>query len=278
VTHRRTRLWGTVLLAAVAIAVLAMAASASARAHKTQASNPYNLVHPGTLTVGMNLQFKPLEYVDSKGNPAGYDVVLAKALAKRMHVKLKIQNIDFNGLIAGIVAKKFDVVPGLTPTPDRRKAVSFSRSYVPYAQILADAASDSTPATIAAWNDPSKTITSLQGSTAEQLVMQDFPKAVSHPLSDQSAAFLEVATGRANGIVVEDYQLALFNKSNGNKLKEVHFPKALRIDYGSYTVHKGNTALASYLNKFVCAEQTSGQLAKIYMSTFGAPLPLMPHC
>src|SRR5205823_13127992 len=113
-------------------------------------------------------QYKPQMYLDAKGNPAGYDVVLLKALAKQLHLKLQIKNLDFNGLIPGLVAKKFDMVSvGLSATPERKKAVSFSRAYVPYAQILAAAKTDTTPATIAAWNDSSKTITSPQGSTAE---------------------------------------------------------------------------------------------------------------
>ena len=211
----------------------------------------------------MTLQFKPQMYLDSKGKPAGYDVVLLKALAKQWGVKLDIKNLDFNGLIPGLVAKKFDMVSvGLSATPERKKSISFSRAYVPYAQILAAAKSDTTPATVAAWNTSDKTITSLQGSTAEQLVKKTFPNATSSSFPDQNAAFLEVATGRANGIVVENYLLAQFNKSNGNKLKEVPFPKPLHVEYGSYGVQKGNTKLAAGLSAFICKEQKSGQLAE----------------
>ncbi len=66
--------------------------------------------------------------------------MLLKALAKQWGVKLDIKNLDFNGLIPGLVAKKFDMVSvGLSATPERRKSISFSRPYVPYAQILAAA-------------------------------------------------------------------------------------------------------------------------------------------
>ncbi len=266
----------TSIVVGVLAAAIAVVASASAG---TKAGNPYNLKSPGTLTVGMTLQFKPQMYLDAKGKPAGYDVVLLKALAKQWGVKLDIKNLDFNGLIPGLVSKKFDMVSvGLSATPERRKSISFSRAYVPYAQILAAAKSDTTAATIAAWNVSSMTITSLQGSTAEQLVQKTFPNATSHSFPDQNAAFLEVATGRANGIVVENYLLAQFNKSNGNKLKEVPFAKPLHVEYGSYGVQKGNTKLASGLSAFICTMQKNGQLAKIYQSTIGAPLPAMPAC
>jgi ABC-type amino acid transport substrate-binding protein len=273
------RKWfGRAAAAAALAAVVAVAASVGATAKPTAADNPLNLITPGTLVVGMDLEFKPQMYLQN-GKPAGYDVELLNALAKQMNVKLKIQNLSFNGLIPGLVSKKFDMVSvGLSATPERKKALTFSRPYVPYAQILGARASDTTPATIAAWNDPSKTITSLEGSTAEQLVKKEFPKAKSTSFPDQNAAFLQVATGRANGIVVENYLLAQFNKSNGNKLKQVAFPKPLHVEYGSYAVQKGNTALASYLSKFICTVQQNGQLAKIYQQTEGATLPPMPAC
>jgi ABC-type amino acid transport substrate-binding protein len=271
------RKWFGLTSALVAVVVAAIAvASATAG---TRADNPYNLKKAGTLTVGMTLQFKPQMYLDAKGKPAGYDVVLLKALAKQWGVKLDIKNLDFNGLIPGLVSKRFDMVSvGLSATPERKKSISFSRAYVPYAQILAAAKSDTTAATVAAWNTSDQTITSLQGSTAEQLVQKTFPNATSKSFPDQNAAFLEVATGRASGIVVENYLLAQFNKSNGNKLKQVPFPKPLHVEYGSYGVQKGNTKLAAGLSAFICKEQKGGQLAKIYQTTIGAPLPPMPAC
>ena len=269
--------FGSVAVLAAVAAVLVAVGGASARPQAPTAD--YKLIKPGTLIVGMNLQYKPQMYLDSKGQPAGYDVVLLKALAKDLKLKLEIKNLDFNGLIPGLVAKKFDMVSvGLSATPERKKAVSFSRAYVPYAQILAIRSGDTTPATIAAWNDSSKTITSLQGSTAEQLVQKTFPNAESKSFPDQNAAFLEVATGRADAIVVENYLLAQFNKSNGNTLKQVGFKKPLHVEYGSYAVQKGNFALAGYLSKFICSQQKSGALATAYRATIGAPLPPMPAC
>ena len=137
--HVTARKWfgRTSIVIGVLIAAIAVVASASAG---KKASNPYGLMKPGTLTVGMTLQFKPQMYLDANGKPAGYDVVILKALAKKWGVKLDIKNLDFNGLIPGLVSKKFDMVSvGLSATPERRKSISFSRAYVPYAQILAAA-------------------------------------------------------------------------------------------------------------------------------------------
>jgi ABC-type amino acid transport substrate-binding protein len=274
-SKRRWIALGATTLVVAALAVALMVAGAVA---KPQQANPWKLNKAGTLTVGMNLQYKPQMYLQN-GKPAGYDPELLKALAKAMKVKLDIKNLDFNGLIPGLVTKKFDMVSvGLSATPERKKVVTFSRPYVPYSQILGQRVGDSTPATIAAWNSPDKTITSLQGSTAEQLVQKTFPKAVSKSFPDQNAAFLEVATGRADGIVVENYLLAQFNKSNSKKLKQAAFPKPLHTEYGSWAVQKGNSALVRYLNKFLCKSQKNGLLAKLYKKTEATTLPPMPKC
>jgi ABC-type amino acid transport substrate-binding protein len=266
----RTAVAGVLAIALGAVAVVGASASTKAA--------PNGLKSAGTLVVGMNLQYPPQMYLKN-GKPAGYDVVLLNALAKSMNVKLQIKNLGFNGLIPGLVAKKFDMVSvGLSPTPERKKVISFSRPYVPYVQILGVRTDDTTPATIAAWNDSSKTITSLQGSTAEQLVQKPFPNATSKSFPDQNAAFLEVATGRADAIVVENYLLAQFNKSNGNKLKQAPFAKPLHSEYGAWAGQKGNATLLRTLNAFLCKVQKNGQLAKFYKATEGATLPPMPRC
>ncbi len=266
-------------IAGVAVLALVLAvAVGGASAQSRDSSNPYNLVSPGTLTVGMDLEFKPEMYL-ANGKPAGYDVELVTALAKKMGLKLKIDNLAFNGLIPGLVAKKFDLVSvGLSPTPARAKAVTFSRAYVPYALILAVPVNSTTPATIAAWNSSSQTITALQGSTDAQLVTSTFPKAKLASFPDDTTALLQVASGRANAAVVENYILGQFNKSNPGKLKQAAFAKPLNVQYGAYAVQHGNTAFAKYLNTFICGVQGSGQLAKIYQATEGAPLPPMPKC
>jgi ABC-type amino acid transport substrate-binding protein len=244
------------------------------------ASTGFKPINKGELTVGMDLQFKPEMYLQA-GKPAGYDVDLLKLLAKSLKVKLNIQNLDFNGLIPGLQADKYDLVSvGLSPTPARAQVVSFSRAYVPYAQVLGvpakDAKSVTSPADL---NKSGDTITALQGSTDQQLAEEVFKKATVTGYPDQSSAFLEVATGRANGVVAEDYLLAAYAKSNPGQIAEADLTKPLQVQYGSYATPKGNTAFISYLNKFLCNEQNNGTLAKLYEKTEGTTsFPKMPSC
>ncbi len=236
------------------------------------------LMEPGTLTVGMNLQFKPEMYLDENDQPAGYDVDLLNQLADDMDVELKIVNLDFDGLIPGLQSKKFDMVSvGLTATDERKQVVDFSREYVPYVSVLAVPTSDNGPFTIDNYNQAGTKITALQGSSGEQLAKDTFPNAQVEGLSQQNSALLEVATNRAQGSVLEDYILAQFQSSNPDQLKVADLPEPLAVGYGSWAVQKGNTTLTDSLDTFLCSAQEDGALAELYTKNFGVEdFPDMP--
>lgn len=237
-------------------------------------------INSGKLTVGMNLQFKPEMYLDN-GQPAGYDVDLLKKLVPDLGVALNIQNLDFNGLIPGLQSKKFDMVSvGLSATPERKKVVDFTRAYVPYALVLGVPTKDASSITsVDAVNASGKTVTALQGSTGEQLAKKLFPKAKVKGFPDQNAAFLEVATGRADAIVVEDYLLAQFQASNAGKLEKAAIAKPLDVQYGSWAVPKGNDDFVKYLDTWLCKAQTDGTLEELYKKDFSVDeFPPMPDC
>jgi ABC-type amino acid transport substrate-binding protein len=273
------------LVAGVAAALIlagcgSSGSSSSAAAPATTSANPaaaFNLVAPGKLTVGMTLQFKPEMYLDASGQPAGYDVALVKQLAADAGLQLDIKNMDFSGLIPGLVSKTFDLVSvGLSNTPERAKSIDFTREYVPYAQILAAQAGTTPSTNVADWNNAKFTITALQGSTGANLVKKTFPKAHLKEFPDQTSAFLEVATKRADATVVESYLFNQFDSSNPGKLIEVKTAAPLHIEYGSWAVQKGNAALQTYLNTWLCKAQTGGFLASTYLKEQAGALPPMP--
>ncbi|GLY85047.1 ABC transporter substrate-binding protein [Actinoallomurus iriomotensis] len=274
---RSMKPWSVARRGAIACVAVVSALSLAA-CGKSGGDGGSGLNQSGTLTVGMNLQFKPEMYLDSANKPAGYDVDLLNKLAKELNVKLVIKNLDFNGLIPGLQSKKFDLVSvGLTATDARKKVIDFTRPYVPYTSVLAVRQNDDSPAQIATYNASGKIITALQGSTGEQLAKKSFPSAKLQTYNDQNSALLQVATGRANGSVLEDYILAQYQKSNPNQLKKAALPKPLDLSYGAWAVQKGNSTLTGKLNAFLCKAQNDGSLAGLYKKDFGVTdAPAMP--
>jgi polar amino acid transport system substrate-binding protein len=89
---------------------------------------PADLVTSGSLTVGSNMSTPPQMFIDA-GQPAGFEIDLARAIAKTMCLKPEFTNIAFGGLFPGLGAKKFDyITSGLGITPQREQVFDF----VPY--------------------------------------------------------------------------------------------------------------------------------------------------
>ena len=89
---------------------------------------PAGLVTPGSLTVGSNMTTPPQMFVEN-GQPAGFEIDLARAIAAQMCLKPQFVNIAFGGLFPGLGARKFDyITSGLGITPQREQVFDF----VPY--------------------------------------------------------------------------------------------------------------------------------------------------
>ena len=88
------------------------------------------------LTMATSPDFPPYEYKD--GNKVvGIDAEVAQAIADKLGMKLEIVSIDFDSIIAGVTAGKFDMgMSGLTITEERKASVDFSDPYANAVQAV----------------------------------------------------------------------------------------------------------------------------------------------
>src|SRR5947209_19589377 len=91
---------------------------------------PKDLITPGTLTIGSDTTYPPLEYIDTTTNKAtGFDVDLITAIAERMGLKVNVVTRKFDTIIDDLSNKRVDVViSDVTINPGRQKKADF----VPY--------------------------------------------------------------------------------------------------------------------------------------------------
>ena len=103
-------------VAATALAAAALVASGSAAPARQAA---------GTMRFCSDITYPPEEfYIGTK--PAGSDIDIGTAVAKRLGKTAKFDNTGFDGIIAALQAKKCDaVISGMNDTPERRKQVAF---------------------------------------------------------------------------------------------------------------------------------------------------------
>jgi arginine/lysine/histidine transporter system substrate-binding protein len=82
------------------------------------------------LRMATSADFPPFETFDEKGNIIGFDADLAQKIADELGYELTIEDMEFDGLIGSLQAKRVDMVlSGMSATKDRRKNVDFSESY-----------------------------------------------------------------------------------------------------------------------------------------------------
>ena len=108
----------------VVMSVLAMVVSVSAFAKNA------------VVYVGTNAEFMPFEYLD-KNKIIGFDIDLLDAISKETGLEFKIQDMAFDGLLPALQTKKIDmVIAGMSATPEREKAVAFSKPYFKAKQVV----------------------------------------------------------------------------------------------------------------------------------------------
>ncbi len=91
----------------------------------------------GTLVMATNAAFPPYESLDENNNVIGFDADMMRAVCDKLGYELKIENIDFDSIIAAVDSGKADVgAAGMTVTEDRLKNIDFSDSYTTATQVI----------------------------------------------------------------------------------------------------------------------------------------------
>jgi len=267
---RRTLLGG----AALAIGGVALAAcNTSSTGGNAQASGGTEsllktIQSRGQLNVTTSLLYPPEFYKDKSGQPAGYDIDVLNMVAKDLNVKLNIIDVPDNAAnIANVQSGKADMVSaGLVNTPKRALVMNFTKGYVPYTQILMVTVNGGINS-IADLNQPGKKITALQASTAFFRAQLLFPKATVIPLA-QDEALLDVATGKADACLVEDYLAKPFIAQHSN-VKLMNNGQAVATEFGCWGVLAGDYLWWRWLDNWISYNIDNAQLPGMYTNTFG---------
>ena len=90
----------------------------------------------GTLTMATNAQFEPYEYYDGD-QIVGIDADIAKAICDKLGYELKIEDMEFDAIIAAVSSGKADFgAAGITVTEDRKKNIDFTDTYTKACQVI----------------------------------------------------------------------------------------------------------------------------------------------
>ena len=151
------------------------------------------------LRVGTDATFPPMEFVDN-GNRTGFDIELTEALAKAMGKKVEWVDIDFKGLIPGLISRRFDMaVSAIYITDERKKVVDFTDAY--YAGGLVAMVKDNNTAIKKLADLAGKKVTVQVGTKSVSYLQQTYPTVQRVEVEKNQEMFNLVDIGRADAAV-----------------------------------------------------------------------------
>lgn len=210
------------------------------------------------------LSFKPFGFYGSSGQPEGYDVDLAKLLAKQLHAKLDLVNVTSDNRIPYLQTGKVNAVfCNFTITHDRAQAIDFTIPYVISGEgvLVNKSAGITNPRDL-----NGKKVAVTKGSTNSQLVQQVAPQATVQPYNDDNSAIQAVKSGQADAFI-EDLNYLTYQATTDPNLELLHGTLGAK-EYNGWGVKKGQTQLRDYLNQFIRKITADGTSMKLYRKWF----------
>ncbi len=160
----------------------------------------------GHFVLGLDDSFPPMGFRGEEGDIVGFDIDLAKEVAKRMGVELKLRPVDWDGVILSLNKGDIDMIwNGMTITESRQEKIDFSQPYLANRQIIIISAdSDMTSKADLA----GKTVGVQMGSSSENAisgepeVKESFGKM--KKFADNVVALMDLKAGRVDAVVVDE--------------------------------------------------------------------------
>jgi ABC-type amino acid transport substrate-binding protein len=126
----------------------------------------------GVLILGTDPTFQPFEFKGADGSVQGFDIDIARAVARDLGVKLQIQAVGFGALMPqSVTSGRVDVaMSGITITPERAKVVGFSAPYYRSAQVFIAKAGNPKGAVLKVYDDFAAGLADVQSGRIDALL------------------------------------------------------------------------------------------------------------
>ena len=218
----------------------------------------------GKLLAGVKLDTPPFGFLDDGNKPAGFDLDIVSAVAKRIGVPVEFVKATSVTRIPLLLSGNVDLVAAsMTHTRERGKAIDFSITYYTGGQSLLVA--KSSPIT-GVQDLAGKRVAVQQGTTLEKTIVRLAPEARVTAFRDYDAAWLSLAQGRADALTGSLNILQGFAKNNdGFKI----VGSLLSTEPFGIGVRKGDWAMRDAVNETLQDLWLSGEYASLYRKWFG---------
>lgn len=226
----------------------------------------------GKLVIATSPDFPPFESLDGSGKVTGIEIDILEEVCAQLGVTLEIQQMDFDSVLPGVQAGKYDMgVSGITITEKRQKNVLFTDAYCLAAQAIV--VKEGSPISSKA-DLEGKTVAVQTGTTAESFCMENgYTVSAYAANNDAQSALLQ---GKVDAWVIDDLTAAdmvkVYNAQGGDQL--VILSEAMTTEPYAFAMAFGSEDTIEAINGILKTMEESGAIAAIfdkYEAPFTAP-------
>ncbi|WP_366554669.1 ABC transporter substrate-binding protein [Aquibaculum sediminis] len=186
--------------------VLGLAAAAFGFAAASAAADEH------TVRIGTEGAYPPFNYIDAEGNLVGFDIDIANALCDAADFECEFVVQDWDGIIPGLLARRYDaIIASMSITEERKEVVDFTDKYyaTPAKFVKADDRDLEIPGEIAEANDTlSDMAIGVQRATVHENFLRDnFGDADIRVYATQDEANLDLVNGRVDLVMADSVVL-----------------------------------------------------------------------
>jgi ABC-type amino acid transport substrate-binding protein len=233
----------------------------------------------GVLRVGAECVYKGTCFLDpASGERVGYSVEITRLMAQDLGVEVEWVDLEWTALIPAIGTGQVDIITqGVTNSPERAKVVEMSKPMDYYPGVLVLPAGsrlhelETVDEVFAALNRPERSVAFLLGGAQERISKTVLPRAQQKGL-DLAAAYLEVASGRADAMLADAGDAWDMIRANpGGKIWRDTVVYTL---YGSMVIRPGEQRFLNWINNWIgyyTANQTLRSLKLKWFIERGVP-------
>ena len=242
--------------------------SASAMESNVSGSLIDRINQKGTITVGTEGTYAPFSYHDASGKLTGYDVEVVRAVAEKLGVKVEFKETQWDSMMAGLKAGRFDIVANQVAltSPERQKTFDKSEPYS-WSGAAMLARTDETRI---------KHLADIKGIKAAQTLSSNYgemavkAQAEIVPVDGMAQAITLVQQKRADVTLNDELSFLDYLKKNQNTGLKIVWTAGANEKLGSgLIVNKGNDEALAKMSAAMLELQKDGTLKKFGHEFFG---------
>ena len=215
----------------------------------------------------------PWAFRNRHGDYVGFEIDVAKQLARDMNVEHRAFPTTFGSIIPALVARRFDAIVGsMAVTPHRQVTAVFTEPYVPKAafgeSVVVSRKITKSITDIDSLNRPDFIVASSRFSQAAKVALETFPVAEHRHFISHAQAIEAVLLGEAVAAVGPEPHPTLWSLENAEGLYMPFGEETLNGGLYAIAVRLDERDLLAYLNKWIVVRKEDGWLPERFRYWF----------